>query len=78
MADEKYTLETSVRVYDNRHGTYYQVAPDEDGLGLVTLSYCEPGVDSLSFPRFTFDAESLPAIVKALLRVAQYNGEKND
>lgn len=72
---EAFSIETSVRVYDNKHGTYYEIGPDADSLGLITLRYCEPGVDPVSFPQFTFQPEAIPLIVEGLTRVAELNGE---
>ncbi len=78
MADERFTLETTIRVFDNRHGTYFEVAPDDDGLDLIRLKYCEPGVDPNSFPSLTFDPAQVPAIVEALQRVARSIGDSYD
>ena len=72
---EQFSIETYVRIYDNDHGTYYEIGPDADSLGMITLRYCEPGVDPLSFPTFTFLPASIPRIVEGLLRVAELNGE---
>lgn len=78
MADDRYTSETFVRVYDNRHGTYYEVSPDADGLGLITLSCVEPGASRESFPKLVFDREVIPEIINALSRVAHLNGDYHD
>lgn len=75
---EKYSLETTVRVYDNKHGTYYEIGPDADALGMITLKYCEPGMEPYSFPHFNFQPDIIPAIIEGLQRVAKYNGEQND
>ncbi len=78
MADERYTLETTIRVFDNRHGTYFEVSPDDDGHELIRLKYCEPGISPSCFPSLTFDPAQVPAIVEALQRVARSLGDNYD
>jgi hypothetical protein len=39
MSESKYSIETHVRVYDNKTGDYIAVGPDPDGLDMVELKY---------------------------------------
>lgn len=37
----KFETEIFRRVYNNKHGNYYQIGPDADGLGLVSIKYID-------------------------------------
>jgi len=41
MAENIFTKEKSVRVYDDKTGAYVRVGPDRDGLDLCEISYNE-------------------------------------
>jgi hypothetical protein len=33
----KFTLETSYKIYDEENGSYIEICPDADGLGLIEI-----------------------------------------
>ena len=73
---DQFNTEYSARVYDNEHGTYFEIAGDPDGLGLVEIRFVEPGAENQS-RSMMFLPESIPQIAEALLRVAKLNGVPN-
>ena len=63
MTDD-YTLEHSIKVWDNRHGDHVYVGPDADGLDLVDLRYVNG--DGRISARITIPREMVVMVSKAI------------
>lgn len=66
----RFTTEFSARVYNDDTGTYVQIGPDRDGLGLCRLVHGEAGVEEIEI-HMSWDQAT--AVANAILDIAPKN-----
>jgi hypothetical protein len=67
-----YSVELSRRVYDNKHGVCFEIAPDSDGLDCVQLRTPDAGSkEYFGDVRFTVPKEMAILIGQALIDAAK-------
>jgi hypothetical protein len=62
-----YSLETFQRIYDDQHGSYIQIGPDPDGLGMVAIRSYER--DGKLEAYMVFTPEQVSLLTQALAKV---------
>jgi hypothetical protein len=70
---EKFTSETYVRIYDDKHGSFWQAGPDRDGLDLCELSYHDGDGDEKPMHSFTIPWQAAVMFAQGILTVANEN-----
>lgn len=66
----KFTLERSVKVYDDQCGSYREVRPDADGLWLVEIRDCDANGNELA--RMVMHPQAARLLAQALVEVAEH------
>lgn len=60
----KYTVDVSYKIYNNEDGSYIEVCPDADGLGLVEVRYVDE--KEVIHERLTFQPEQAYLVSTAI------------
>jgi hypothetical protein len=50
MEDEKYSIEQTIKVWDDKAGDHVEISHDGDGLGLISIKYVDSGDEETFFP----------------------------
>ena len=69
MIGELFTVEASVRIYNDKYGDYVYVGPDADGLDLFDIRYVEPSGKILS--TLTIEPARARLVAQAILDLTE-------
>jgi hypothetical protein len=69
MVGHTYTVEKSIRIYDDVTGDYIHVGPDSDGLNLVTIRSVDQSLDLEKAPEVILYREQALLVAKAIIEL---------